>query len=77
MDDVFFMKEALKEGEDALQRGDRAIGCVIAVNDSIIARAGNTVYSGNDKLAHAEMRALQQCKDVLREHQGCATLYTI
>ncbi|MEK7123113.1 MAG: nucleoside deaminase [Patescibacteria group bacterium] len=76
MDDNDYMKEALKEAEEALIRGDWPIGCVIVYDGDIIARAGNHVYSDNDKLAHAEMRALKNAQEFLHQHAGPLTLYT-
>lgn len=76
MDDENFMREALKEAEIALSEGNWPIGCVIVLNGKIISRAHNQVYSKKDKLAHAEMIALQQAKEILHENKGKAILYT-
>jgi tRNA(adenine34) deaminase len=76
MGDEFFMKEAVEEAKKALASGDWPIGCVIELDGKIIARANNKVYSSNDKLAHAEMIALEQAKPLLRENRKKATLYT-
>jgi len=76
MDDEFYMREAVKEAEMALKEGNWPIGCVLVLDRKIIARAHNQVYSKKDKLAHAEMLALSQAKDVLRDNSGKATLYT-
>jgi tRNA(adenine34) deaminase len=76
MDDENFMKEALKEAELALSEGNWPIGCVIVLDEKIIARTHNLVYSTKDKLAHAEMMALQQVKEILHENKNRAILYT-
>lgn len=76
MDDTFYMKEALKEAVISLDKGDWPIGCVIVLNDEIIARAHNQVYSTDDKLAHAEMLALRQAQEILKNNNSKATLYT-
>jgi tRNA(adenine34) deaminase len=76
MNDENFMKEAIKEAEVALKEGNWPIGCVIVLDDKIIARTHNQVYSKKDKLAHAEMLALQQAKDILHNNKSKAVLYT-
>ncbi len=48
MDDENFMKEALKEAELALSEGNWPIGCVIVLDEKIIARTHNLVYSTKD-----------------------------
>ncbi len=76
MDDEYYMKEALKEARKALQEGNWPIGCVIVLNNNVIARAHNQVYSKKDKLAHAEISAIKQATALLRENKGKAVLYT-
>ncbi len=76
MNDESFMKEALKEAEIALKEGNWPIGCVIELDGKIIARAHNRVYTKKDKIAHAEMIAIKQVQDILRDNKGKATLYT-
>ncbi|MFA6099385.1 MAG: nucleoside deaminase [Patescibacteria group bacterium] len=76
MTDESCMQEALDEASISQQSGDWPIGCVIVLNDQIIARTHNQVYSTKDKLAHAEMLALRQVQDILRNSPGEATLYT-
>ena len=76
MTDENFMKEAIKEAKIALSEGNWPIGCVIVLDGKIISRAHNKVYSNKDKLAHAEMLALNKAKDILRENKREATLYT-
>jgi tRNA(adenine34) deaminase len=76
VDDEFFMRKALKEAEIALKEGNWPIGCVVVLNDKIIARAHNQVYSKNDKLAHAEMLALSQVQELLQKNRQKAVLYS-
>ena len=70
------MKAALIEAETALKKGNWPIGCVIVLDDKIIARSHNNVYSSKDRLAHAEISALKQVQDILKENPGKAVLYT-
>lgn len=76
MDDEHFMKEALKEAELALKEGNWPIGCVIELDGKIIAHTHNQVYTKKDRMAHAEMLAIKQVQDVLRNNDKKATLYT-
>jgi len=76
MNDENFMQEALKEAAIALDQGNWPIGCVIVLDGKIVARAHNSVYSTNDRLAHAEMLALRSAQDLLNKKHGQATLYT-
>jgi len=71
-----FMKVAIEQAKLALKDGDWPIGCVIELGGEIIAKARNQVYSRRDKMAHAEMIALQTVSDILRDNQDKATLYT-
>lgn len=74
--DEQFMYEAIKEAELAASEGNWPMGCVIVVNDKIVARAHNTGYTDKNRLAHAEIKALVQAKDILENHKRVATLYS-
>lgn len=76
LNDEYFMKEALKEAKLALKEGSWPIGCVIVLNDKIISRAHNKVYLKSDRLAHAEVLALQKAKKSLFDLKSGATIYT-
>ena len=76
MKDNIYMKEAIKEAKIALKEKNWPIGCIIVLNETIIARSHNQVYSTNDKLAHAEMLALRHVQDILLENPNRAILYT-
>ena len=58
MDDIFYMKAALKEAEYAFEEGEVPVGAVVVFKDRIISRAHNQVETLNDSTAHAEMLAL-------------------
>ncbi|MEH7095357.1 nucleoside deaminase [Neobacillus vireti] len=75
-DHSFFMREALKEAEEAGKRGDRPIGSVIVHNGLIIARGSNRINTMDSELAHAEINAMNQCAAFLRKHAGECILYT-
>lgn len=57
MHDVF-MREALKEAHEALDRDEVPVGAVIVCNNKIIARAHNLTQTLTDVTAHAEMQAI-------------------
>lgn len=56
--DDYFMKEALKQAELALEENEIPVGAIIVCNNRIIARAFNQTEKLNDATAHAEMIAL-------------------
>ncbi|MEJ7778060.1 MAG: nucleoside deaminase [Daejeonella sp.] len=55
--DEFFMKEALKEAQKALDLEEVPIGAVIVHSGRIIGRGHNLTEQLNDVTAHAEMQA--------------------
>lgn len=61
-----FMKEALKEAQRAYSNKEVPIGAVIVYQDRIIARAHNQVERLRDPTAHAEMLAITQAANFLR-----------
>ncbi|MDK2977951.1 MAG: tRNA(adenine34) deaminase [Bacteroidales bacterium] len=63
--DEYFMKEALKEAQKALDKDEVPIGAVIVSNNQIIARAHNLTETLNDVTAHAEMQAITAAANYL------------
>jgi tRNA(adenine34) deaminase len=63
--DNYFMKEALKEAQKALEKDEVPVGCVIVCDNQIIARAHNFTHRLNDVTAHAEMQAFTSAADFL------------
>ena len=61
----YFMKEALKEAQKALEKDEVPVGCVIVCDNQIIARAHNFTQTLNDVTAHAEMQAFTSAADFL------------
>jgi tRNA(adenine34) deaminase len=53
----YYMTEALKEAQKALDRDEVPVGAVIVCNKTIIARAHNLTEALHDVTAHAEMQA--------------------
>ncbi|CAK4650836.1 hypothetical protein LEN26_007924 [Aphanomyces euteiches] len=58
-DDAYFMKEALREGEDALERGEVPVGCVFVLGDEIIGRGSNRTVELCNATKHAELVAIE------------------
>lgn len=71
-----FMRQAIAEAEVAVSKGNWPIGCVIVLDDKIVAKAHNLVYSTENRLAHAEMLALSEAQPQIFTRPGEATLYT-
>ena len=65
MNNVVYMKEALKEAEIAGQLGEIPIGAVIVRNGQIIARGHNLTETSKDPTAHAEINAIRQASQIL------------
>lgn len=58
-----FMREAIKEAQEALQLNEVPIGAVIVKDNQIIARAHNLRHTTQSATAHAEILAIQEaCK---------------
>lgn len=74
--DEHFMKQALKEAEKALEKGEIPVGAVIVSNNTIIARGHNQVEQLNDCTAHAEMLAITSAQNYLgSKYLDKCTLY--
>ena len=54
----YFMRVALQEAHSALYENEVPIGCVIVLNNKIIAKGHNLTERLNDVTAHAEMQAI-------------------
>jgi tRNA(adenine34) deaminase len=58
LSDEYFMKMALIEAEEALEKDEIPVGAVIVLDNKVIAKAHNLTQTLNDVTAHAEMQAL-------------------
>ena len=63
--DEYFMKMALNEAEQALEKDEVPIGCVVVSNNRVIARSHNLTETLNDVTAHAEMQAITSAANFL------------
>ena len=59
------MKIALQEAEAAKDLNEVPIGCVIVMNDRVIARGHNLTEQLNDVTAHAEMQAITSAANTI------------
>lgn len=74
--DSYYMKLALEETANALERNEVPIGCVIVKDDVIIGRGYNTRETAKTALGHAELMAIDEACNTLGGWRlfGC-TLY--
>ncbi len=63
--DTYFMREALREAEKANDKDEVPIGCIIVLNNRIIARGHNLTETLNDVTAHAEMQCITAAENYL------------
>lgn len=70
------MDLALQAAENAAKAGEVPIGCVIVLNNEVIASAGNRTIRDNDPTAHAEVLAIRQAAGQLGSQRlGDCDLY--
>ena len=75
-DDIFFMKLAYNQAIDAWRKNEVPIGAVIEYNGEVIASAHNEVEGTHDPTAHAEILAITQASNFLKDWRlNAATLY--
>ncbi|WP_262602058.1 nucleoside deaminase [Kaistella daneshvariae] len=72
----YFMKMALAEAVQAMEKDEVPVGCVVVSQNRIIAKAHNLTETLNDVTAHAEMQAITSAADFIggKYLQNC-TLY--
>jgi tRNA(adenine34) deaminase len=74
--DGYFMQQAIKLAEQALEQDEVPVGAVIVSNGQIIARAHNLVERLHDPTAHAEMQAITAaCNHFGSKYLQDCTLY--
>ncbi|MEO2066217.1 MAG: nucleoside deaminase [Desulfurobacteriaceae bacterium] len=77
MEDLLFLREALKEAEKAFSYGEVPIGAVVVKDGQVISRAFNRKEFLQDPTAHAEILAIREASRKLNSWrlEGC-TLYS-
>ncbi len=74
--DTFFMLEALKLAQKALEEDEVPVGAIIVSGTQIIAKAHNLVERLSDPTAHAEMQAITAaCNHFQSKYLNTCTLY--
>lgn len=74
--DHFYMNEALKEAQKALEMDEVPVGAIVVCNNRIIARAHNQTEKLTDATAHAEMLAITSATNYLgSKYLSECTLY--
>jgi tRNA(adenine34) deaminase len=64
-DDVYYMKRALAEAEQAFVEGEIPVGALVVCHNQIISRTHNLTETLNDVTAHAEMQAITAAANLL------------
>ena len=74
-----FMDAALAEARIAAERGEVPIGAIVAVENRIVARAGNRTITDCDPTAHAEIVALREAAKAIGNYRllGASLYVTI
>jgi tRNA(adenine34) deaminase len=77
--DEYFMNEALKEAQEALNSDEVPVGAVIVNQNRIIARAFNMTQQLKDVTAHAEMIAITSASNYLgaKYLKGCTLFVSL
>jgi tRNA(adenine34) deaminase len=77
--DEFFMEEALRCAQRALEIGEVPVGAVVVCGGHIVGRGWNRTLADLDPTAHAEIVALREAASNLGNHRlgDCALFATI
>jgi tRNA(adenine34) deaminase len=77
--DVSLMREALRLAAEGAGQGEVPVGAVVVKEGAIVGRGFNAPISGNDPSAHAEIRALREASQNLRNYrlEGCSLYVTL
>ena len=74
--DSYFMQQALKEAQKALEEGEIPVGAVIVCNNQIISKGYNQTELLTDVTAHAEIIAITSASSYLNsKYLNDCTLY--
>lgn len=76
MDDQYYMRQALREAQQAAAEGEIPVGALIVCRDRILARTHNLTETLRDVTAHAEMQAITAAAEALGgKYLNDCTLY--
>src|SRR5579864_5699500 len=71
--DETYMRMALEEARAAERGGEVPVGCVITLEDRVLASAANRTIADCDPTAHAEMVALRAAASAIGNHRLLGT----
>ncbi len=75
-DDLYFMRIAVEEAQDAAWADEVPIGAVLVVDGAIMGRGRNSPVERHDPTAHAEIQALRDATAYLKNYRVTgSTLY--
>ena len=79
MNDIYYMKIALKEAEKAYKHGEVPIGAVIVKNNKIIGKGYNLKEKKYNAMAHAEILAITKASKKIKNWRlnGCTIYVTM
>jgi tRNA(adenine34) deaminase len=72
--DNYFMKAALKAAKKAWENGEVPVGAVLVKDDEIISTGQNSPITSNDPTAHAEIIALREGGEKLKNYRLIDTI---
>ena len=72
--DKYFMKAALKAAKKAWENGEVPVGAVLVKDDEIISTGQNCPITSNDPTAHAEIIALREGGEKLKNYRLIDTI---
>lgn len=79
VNDIEYMKLALKEAHKALLKDEVPVGAVLVCDDNVIAKAYNTRQKNNDVFGHAEINVIKKAQKILntRKLTDCILYVTL
>lgn len=77
--DLSLMREALRLAAEGAAQGEVPVGAVVVKDGTIVGRGYNAPISEKDPSAHAEIRALREASQNLRNYrlEGCSLYATL
>ncbi len=77
MDDIFWMREALKEAEKAFSAGEVPIGAIVVKDRQIIASSHNGCVAEQNPTRHAEAIAMHSAFKQTNDLSDCTLYVTV
>ncbi|MDD4983636.1 MAG: nucleoside deaminase [Candidatus ainarchaeum sp.] len=65
--DTKFMKIALKEAKQALNKGDYPVGAVLVINNKVVGKTRNSILTKMDWASHAEAKLMAKCSAAIKK----------